>query len=880
MEFARSGTTSTTTMRNPKQSKTRTYRAATAPKKGTAASSAGAGGDGKRIHLLAFGGLLALLYVFFSVLTFSVTSGPWTSPPSLPFSQKPNAGSDFDGEAGMRDARISRPKIQFPGWSKPTLDPNTNTTNNEPEQKRAKDVKGQQEDDENLLNDIIDGSLHVAGQDSEEDDATEAANALLDHPSNQRSAGQEHAGENLQDFGRNHQPRPTLTAYIENIDQSQWDIKPLPVRNTTAQTLRAITFPQLNSCAKLPQQWPVNEHQGTPTDYDPFLPWIHDVFPTPDGQYIQFIAQNKRRCQTGTEKSEIKQYMQPQPALFQHVPIKRLTIDHTPRYRLSSYQEADQDALTARFICRFKPSMEETLSVHNVDYDYHTVRKGYKATFTKEGFDNHMIWTSQLLFRCPVPQHLQHIVKQGSSVQHDFATLFLDLVPIRTPPRYGYPNIFLQPKYGKPNTFIPDQEWGKNHILPKIEDSGRWENIPICKPSLMTYPQNTTPQQHNSNADNEPSHQSSLVLANNRTLPTKHRLIACTWTSKTFKTRGDRTHVADGERRLREWIQFNLLTGFDHIYVYDNTGAFSDTEDLSTVTDLFPPDKVTRIHWPSRICNNRPGNGDNKGERSSQYAAESSCRLRFGPHADWIGSFDIDEYLVPKGTHNSMTQIVDKMDDEGIKILSFKSKRSRPRLQYFNNGKPNDTGLCKRGCFDPAVPLDKTFLEVYNCDVEKPPRSNTMPAEKQLYRADYVLLHFVHYSTITTESILSESEAKELGVWRFSRYKEQAVRYVDEIDEATMLHTKSIVTEETSNWRNGCRLKKPNCKVGVPFPPGKDNSENTDVFVLRDDLGFTCNCYPHEKIDNYWVGKLEDALKKLGTISSSSPDSSSAISIH
>ena len=76
-------------------------------------------------------------------------------------------------------------------------------------------------------------------------------------------------------------------------------------------------------------------------------------------------------------------------------------------------------------------------------------------------------------------------------------------------------------------------------------------------------------------------------------------------------------------------------------------------DSLEPMTDLFPG-QVTRINWPSKVCNNRPGTGDNKGERSSQYAAESSCRLRFGVHSNWIGAFDIDEYMVPMGDCTSM----------------------------------------------------------------------------------------------------------------------------------------------------------------------------------------------------------------------------------
>ena len=93
--------------------------------------------------------------------------------------------------------------------------------------------------------------------------------------------------------------------------------------------------------------------------------------------------------------------------------------------------------------------------------------------------------------------------------------------------------------------------------------------------------------------------------------------------------------------------------------------------------------QVTRINWPAKVCNNNPGTGDNKGERSSQYAAESSCMLRFGPHTEWFGSFDTDEYLVPMGENKSLKDVLKKLKDDDTRVLSFKSKRSKPRVEYF-----------------------------------------------------------------------------------------------------------------------------------------------------------------------------------------------------
>ena len=425
---------------------------------------------------------------------------------------------------------------------------------------------------------------------------------------------------------------PQLTAYLEPTLLGSWDVKPLPLRTNEAANLEKVTFPKLNSCSKLPSQWPVDDFP----DADPFLPWIHDVFPSDDGHFIRFVAQNKRRCHTGKQMGEFKKNMQPQIAIFQSVPVKRVsdsTSDSTTRYKLSSYEEADEDGMETRFICRFKPSMQETLSTFPVSYDYHTVRKGYKSTFTEEGFDNHMIWTSQLMFDCPVPRELRSVVSDGSTVVDDYATMFLDLVPIRTPVRYGPPTSFLPPRFEKPNTFNAKEEWGENHLLPLIENSGRWENIPICKSSLKTYGRDEAPTLEEDEKTAPSSKKGTPILnmfENENLLPFStnlyqpqrkiHNLIGCTWASTSFATRGERALINDGKRRLHEWLSFHFMAGFDHIYIYDNSGAFSDTDSLKSVTDLFPG-RVTRIDWPSKVCNNRPNNVDDKGERSSQYAA-------------------------------------------------------------------------------------------------------------------------------------------------------------------------------------------------------------------------------------------------------------------
>jgi hypothetical protein len=364
-----------------------------------------------------------------------------------------------------------------------------------------------------------------------------------------------------------------LTAYLEPVQIHYWDPlrkdapKPLPLRQFTEADLKQVQYPQLNSCQKLPQQFPVDNYP----DEDPFLPWIHDVIPSHDGKLIQFVAQNKRRCKTGSslEEEAILKHMAPQVALFQHVAVKRINVTTTttttstssqkssslpppPRYRLCSHEEADVDGMATRFICRFKPSGQETLSVYHNDYEWAGVQKRHKRMFQLDGRDNQLIHASQLLFSCPVPDNLVEVVQSGQSVVNDWATLFLDLVPIRTPPRYGPPAEFLVPRYlntlakheWPAQYFNATYEWGTDHILPLVEHAGRWENIPICQPSLLAY---------------EPSALEALETTGNA-----HHLVSCLWASSGYTTRGNRYAINDGQRRLLEWMTYNRLLGFDH----------------------------------------------------------------------------------------------------------------------------------------------------------------------------------------------------------------------------------------------------------------------------------------------------------------------------
>ena len=148
-------------------------------------------------------------------------------------------------------------------------------------------------------------------------------------------------------------------------------------------------------------------------------------------------------------------------------------------------------------------------------------------------------------------------------------------------------------------------------------------------------------------------------------------------------------------------------------------------------------------------------------------------------------------------------------------------------------------------------------------DVEKSPKPSWAErAKKQLYRSDYVFAHYVHYATVTEKLLQTKEEAKKRGEsWsRWFHESKETDKLTDEIHQAVMLHTKTTVPEYTTDWKTRCKAGyKPvhgqKCRVGFPWP---NNNENIPEKMTSD--GFAYNCFTNEKLVNFWIPKLREAM--------------------
>ena len=114
---------------------------------------------------------------------------------------------------------------------------------------------------------------------------------------------------------------------------------------------------------------------------------------------------------------------------------------------------------------------------------------------------------------------------------------------------------------------------------------------------------------------------------------------------------------------LREWLEYHLLAGFDHFYIYDN----NSTDDI--LDQLAPYETVlTYVTWPLTD--------------QQQRHAYRHCLDNYGAESLWMAFIDADEFVVYKGEGTLRQYLESKINENGIMmqwvLFGTSGHRSRP----------------------------------------------------------------------------------------------------------------------------------------------------------------------------------------------------------
>lgn len=104
---------------------------------------------------------------------------------------------------------------------------------------------------------------------------------------------------------------------------------------------------------------------------------------------------------------------------------------------------------------------------------------------------------------------------------------------------------------------------------------------------------------------------------------------------------------------LREWLEYHMMIGVEHFYMYNNC---SDDDYLTILKPYIDDNIVTLIDWPYP---------------HSQTKAYIDCIDRFKNETSWIGFIDLDEFVVLADDKN-ICDFLQKYDKYAGMLINWK----------------------------------------------------------------------------------------------------------------------------------------------------------------------------------------------------------------
>lgn len=115
------------------------------------------------------------------------------------------------------------------------------------------------------------------------------------------------------------------------------------------------------------------------------------------------------------------------------------------------------------------------------------------------------------------------------------------------------------------------------------------------------------------------------------------------------------TIIKNEHQFLKEWIDYHLSIGFDHIYLYEDTGSLSHKD----ITDLY--EEVSLFQYNEEIAKHEKRGGSKHQYALFEYFLETHTDV-----CDWLAFIDIDEFISIDGNLNIKDFLTEYEEYNGV----------------------------------------------------------------------------------------------------------------------------------------------------------------------------------------------------------------------
>lgn len=126
---------------------------------------------------------------------------------------------------------------------------------------------------------------------------------------------------------------------------------------------------------------------------------------------------------------------------------------------------------------------------------------------------------------------------------------------------------------------------------------------------------------------------------------------------------------------LQEWIEYHLLVGVDHFYLYDQDGGEEARQILAPYEHA---GLVTRHPW-THYDGTRYDGPTRFYQINKNHLGFAHCARHYRHAAEWMMKIDVDEFLYPPADDDNLLQWLNSISGKGIKGVSI------PRFNFGYN---------------------------------------------------------------------------------------------------------------------------------------------------------------------------------------------------